>query len=409
MNQEDQQAATLSFYHQTVIERPRGLPGYRPKVWCSVCGKSATEGVDIRCDIANCPNLCHILCLKGKQKFNCEETTELRTTSGIQEAVAFLIADDNTSRIKESSQIDTDLDEQEKLNLLQKEELITIVQNQRSELATIKVQLTHYKSIIDDLPRKRSILVEAISIIDTLVATQASIETVQQRSIASSAIPEKIDEAYKSQIQDSQESSKSSGTPRVQENKVVKERNSHFRLQQQSKQHSRPQQQQRRYQQREYYQKQQNQNWRGDTYTNNYNKSNNHSSYNNRHQDRRERCSTCHRSGHSTENCLSQQYCDYCNKRYHTRESCRLRIADQRQQDFLQTLNQKTTETVNTAIARSLQIHQLHSGYQPPTINQHSRTQYFNPSPNQIYGQQTAYTYNQNGNHQIAPHPPAMQ
>ena len=62
----------------------------------------------------------------------------------------------------------------------------------RQELASKSAQLTHYRNVTDNFVDKRSVLVEALSVWDTLLATRAS-EDIQPRSVACSARPHNMD------------------------------------------------------------------------------------------------------------------------------------------------------------------------------------------------------------------------
>ena len=411
MYHKEQLLPVQCFFHKTLIDRPPGIPGYRPKLWCSVCGKSASIDADHKCEIADCPNLCHSQCLSEKVTFNCENTEDLRSASGIHVAVTFYIGDSNANRASEIESTDTE-EEEDNLNLLGKEELLSIAKKQRKEITTLKTQLLNYKTIIEDLPKKRSILVEALSIIDTLVATQATIEPVQQRSIASTADPVKIDEALGCQNQQSSSTENSIKVARVLQSREKQEQTRETQDQQfrSSKKHSNQQRQQPRQS------KQQQQDWRHQNgYQSYQSRTWNRNSFNrkeypfNRKEqsqynsnrplyNHRDRCYYCNRFGHTSDNCLRQKQCDYCNKRNHTSENCRIRLADHKQQEFLTTLNQRTAETVNSAIARSLQFYHSQGRYQQQSTTSQQRIQ--NPSiptTTNIYGQYPAY-HQQNGN-----------
>ncbi|XP_045131593.1 swi5-dependent recombination DNA repair protein 1 homolog [Portunus trituberculatus] len=108
------------------------------------------------------------------------------------------------STIKRNHQATTDLqtqtdsasqqsveEPQDDLGDLQKEELVKIARNLRKELASSKSQLSCYRSVTAGLADKRVVLVEAVSIVDTLLATLAS-EGLVQQTVACTARPHKI-------------------------------------------------------------------------------------------------------------------------------------------------------------------------------------------------------------------------
>lgn len=80
------------------------------------------------------------------------------------------------------------------LDDIDKEELVTLLRTARKELVSSNAQLAHYRQVTADLEDKRSVLVEALSVVDTLLATRAT-EDFQQRSIACTARPQSIDRA----------------------------------------------------------------------------------------------------------------------------------------------------------------------------------------------------------------------
>lgn len=77
-------------------------------------------------------------------------------------------------------------DNEDDFNPLQKEELKQLVRNLRRGLGTTKSQLTNYTSVTDNLADKRSLLVEALSLADTLLAIHNS-EDIQQMSVSCTA------------------------------------------------------------------------------------------------------------------------------------------------------------------------------------------------------------------------------
>ena len=87
-----------------------------------------------------------------------------------------------------------ELIEGEGLGDLSPKELVALVVNLRRELSTRKDLIKAYSETIDDLSQKRSVLVDALSIADTLIALKQSASVpVEQRSIACTAKPDEIE------------------------------------------------------------------------------------------------------------------------------------------------------------------------------------------------------------------------
>ena len=416
--------------HQSRIERPGGRPGYRPKYWCSVCGKAAKLEVDQACIIDNCRNICHIGCLGEYEVFNCENTSQLRELHGIPHHITYYIdrPDTPAAPVNVEDQDLQDEDSQDELNQLQKEELVVVVKQLRKELSTTKTKLMRYKTIVDELPEKRNILVNAIAIIDSLVATQASIEEVQQRTIASSAYPDRIDQDWEKHIEEHDEVYTWWSAEQTKKGKKTKERKNNLRQpphpprqksplppqhrdhplrrqspppQQHQDQYNKQQprgsyQHQREKQTSQSYQRNQTQDSRKQPYTSHwvkrdyqqqgYTDQTAHVNLVQKAYDRRQtytgsqryfsganKCIECHRQGHTSEKCPKFMYCDYCNRRYHTTQNCRERIADQRQQELVNAVKQNTQETL--AAVRTFQASHTASGQHQFTPTQHTGRQ----------------------------------
>ena len=175
-----------------LIERPTGLCGYRPSSWCAVCGRKADLQKDKQCVGESCPNLCHGRCLGDKAEFNCGDTGHLRGLAGISDPVTFTNRTTLAAPDTPTSTLQIEVDNDDGLDDLPKEDVVRLLRIARQELASKSAQLTHYRSVTDNLVDKRSVLVEALSVWDTLLATRAS-EDIQQRSVACSARPHSID------------------------------------------------------------------------------------------------------------------------------------------------------------------------------------------------------------------------
>lgn len=174
------------------IERPSGLSGYRPAFWCAVCGRKASPQAEKHCVTEGCPNICHDRCLGEDTEFKCSNTGQLRVRLGIDDPVTFHTQ--NTQEAPTLSNLHELVEEEgeDDLAALRKEELVCLVKNLRRDLASTKCHLTNYRYIISGLADKRNALVEALSIVDTLLATYSS-EDKQQRSVACTAKPHKLE------------------------------------------------------------------------------------------------------------------------------------------------------------------------------------------------------------------------
>ena len=54
-----------------------------------------------------------------------------------------------------------------------------------------------------------------------------------------------------------------------------------------------------------------------------------------RQQQQQPRCTQCKRRGHTRSQCTRKSVCDYCNGRFHSSENCKVKRADQRQQELV--------------------------------------------------------------------------
>lgn len=72
-----------------LIARPGGISGYRPAIWCAVCGYKAHIHTTKKCVSEKCPNYCHVNCLGELPNFSCDNTAQLRVEAGIQHLVVF--------------------------------------------------------------------------------------------------------------------------------------------------------------------------------------------------------------------------------------------------------------------------------------------------------------------------------
>lgn len=77
--------------------------------------------------------------------------------------------------------------------------------NLRNELSSTKIQLNRFKNTIKEVLLKIDLLVNALAVIDTLTATQASMEEIHQCSIGCSSKADKVDEEWEKRVEESDE------------------------------------------------------------------------------------------------------------------------------------------------------------------------------------------------------------
>ena len=247
---------------------------------------------------------------------------------------------------------------------------------------------------------------EFLSIIDTLVATQASIEEVQQRTIASSAYPSRIDQDWEKHIEEDDETFIWWTSEKVKKLKGTSEKEADSSRITQQRRNCYPQQEVRQSNQdhhginsgHQLRKNKQNSNKSSNRPRNNFRRQQKfgdapeHLMYTER--DTREynnnnkyytgnltkavgggRCSECHRQGHSSDQCLRRLHCDYSNRKFHTAQTCRERIANKRQQDLIKAVQTSTQETL-------------------AAVRSYHQTQYINPGLQQVRTAQNTGTYN---------------
>ncbi|KAG0723195.1 Peroxidasin [Chionoecetes opilio] len=134
-----------------------------------VCGRKAELNKDLHCIEPECPNLCHSRCHDWKADYNCGTTGHLRERANIRDQVTFTTQDLTHAPRPDPSEPLHDSTEREDLGDLSGEELVAQVVSLRRELASSKGQIKTYSEVIDELPEKRRVLVEALSVVDTVV------------------------------------------------------------------------------------------------------------------------------------------------------------------------------------------------------------------------------------------------
>lgn len=147
---------------ENLIERPKGLDGYRPAFWCAVCGRKANPNTDKQCIPGKCPNLCHVNCLAGEVEYKCGNTGKLRAERGIPDPVTFCSVA-SASQLPLSTPSPPSLphvgsaegEQDRNKHESKKEELEATVEKLQKELAAAKSRLTSYHSVTGELRDKK--------------------------------------------------------------------------------------------------------------------------------------------------------------------------------------------------------------------------------------------------------------
>jgi len=335
-----------------LIARPEGISGISPKKWCSVCGKVGKNPNFIPCDSVNCPNVCHAACSLDGNNFICSNVATLRNSAGISDPIEFV----STKTLPLPSNLDLPDDstginlEKEDLLSTSKEELIDEIQLMRKDYQSTIALGRNLKRFSESLAGTRDSIVQALEFIDSLTATVNNIQEPARRSIACSAIPERIDAECEQTPQ-----TVSGGNPLLYSNKdktlksINAKRASAVKIThnpQATKQSSGLEEIQK-------------------VPPTKQNPAKSKSSF----------CSSCRRRGHTSDNCRSKLNCDFCHKTGHTRADCRTRIAEEKQRSFFSTL---LSEQANQTASLLQSFHsKLVQSVVPPTQIPHYGAGYY--------------------------------
>ena len=185
------------------IDRPKGISGYKPSQWCSVCGKASRGDNAVKCVQLNCLNLCHNTCLADLEHFNCNKVTDLRNSFDIAHPVVYIEEDIHNIETEDTQEETLEQETQERNDLKEKckEELIEVILKLRKEATESRALTSNLKRICKTIASKRDALVEALEFVDTLTATVDSIDETAKKSIACSAIPHRIDEEWQKKVE----------------------------------------------------------------------------------------------------------------------------------------------------------------------------------------------------------------
>ena len=177
----------------SLITRPVGLPGYAPKAWCAVCGKTTANLSTQNCVTTDCPNVCHTDCLNGEENFNCFNVDTLRSAFHIPDAISYVENSDNVNTPE--NYFDNELEN------LEKNELLAMVKKLQADIVRKNSILSFFSTTTADLANKRDAVVSVLDFIDNLLATKTSLEELEVNSIACSACPENIYEDGQSAVE----------------------------------------------------------------------------------------------------------------------------------------------------------------------------------------------------------------
>jgi len=362
--------------NHVLIARPSGLPGYAPREWCAVCGKTTANVDAINCLGTNCPNTCHSECLNGNEVFNCFEVSNLRTSLNIQDRVIHINSGTDNVDAARNNRDEAD----DELLQLGSRELVAIVRRLQTEITRKNSILSFFGSIADNIAAKRDAIVTVLEFMDNITATKSSLEQLEVKTTACSACPDKIDEDWLAATASNQELSAwwTSGKPR-QLRKVCqleKSGNSLIRSEQQLTEETTQAEsggqtlnnQQQNLENRQQQPNRQNISTQHSTETprfqpsryptNKTHPTNNKRPFNSRgnllkrssfvsatsHQQSnynsqsRSYCNYCRKRGHSEEVCKRRLRCEFCLRSGHQTQDCRTKQYEERQERFLRNI-----------------------------------------------------------------------
>ena len=171
----------LSQHHK--IARLRGLSGYPPRQWCSVCGITAVKvNTYVTCVEDNCTNVCHIRCLDDKENFHCEETYLLRSQADIDAQVEYITSNDESNvRAQQDQHTEAEEEDNTDWTIKSKEEIIEEVKQLRHRLRNLEPSQNHLHLIVQQATRRREEVLSVLCWIDQLTAAA---NTVIQANVA---------------------------------------------------------------------------------------------------------------------------------------------------------------------------------------------------------------------------------
>ena len=362
---------------KSLIERPSGISGYRPASWCAVCGRTVSAQTVKPCISQGCPNLSHVECLGEETEYKCGNTGQLRANAGISDPVSPCRQITPSAPPTPSPTDPTEEESDDDLDALQKQELKKVVKNLRRDLTSTQSLLNNYRCVKDYLIGRRRTLVDELSTVDTLLAT-LTFEEKQQRSVACTARPHNIEaeceavtRAARARSPPHSQPSRSSSPPpppppsppspahpaSAQQTSVEEtesattggdttdstahdESAAERQLSsQQGTQEGRGQRPQPRRKKKPAA--------RGTAPRQEASST----------RQQQTRCLQCWRHGHTQDQC-PRKPCEYCQGRYHSSQNCRVRIADEKQQELAQAVRQTSQDTISLLRGVAWQLQQ---------------------------------------------------
>lgn len=308
------------------IQRPKGLPGYTPRIWCCICGRAAKEGNYYVCPGDGCMNKCHKECLGDNEEFLCSMAEDLRAQQSILEPVTYMQHLSNESDVEEA---------EEDLSQKSKEELIGEIKLLRAKIDSYTPVNKYLGRLCQEIGSKRDAIVGVLEWIDNL---SAAINTAGVSLTVEAECQTSPDRSLQENRRVTQNNSRKSWNNKK---KTVKTQNTKHNSAEASTPVVTPQEEEA---------------------TVSGNKSSRQDktktksvSYPSLQQPPRSNtCNVCHRRGHTEDNCRTKLKCDYCGRTGHSVDWCRSRTADERQERLLKTI---VSEQANhtASLLRSLQ------------------------------------------------------
>ena len=341
--------------------------GQCPAIWCSVCGYACrNQPAAKKCENERCVNYCHVSCMTpDAQQFDCAETEQLRLRAGINEPIIY---------IEEEIETNPDLDIDDELDRMSKEQLVENVRKLRSELSSKNSLLSNFNTLTEDLASKRDAVITVLNLIDNVQAIKTSAQTLSTRTIACSAVPEKIDSEWQTKISsdttggigartwwqsrprtigdalsaDSTDPNAAGAQPLSQTTNPRRARstspgnlNEEENLQSPST--------------NQYPRIVHNQNQgTGNSNTRPRNTTQGRTSHQYlRGQTTQITCTHCRKRGHDSSRCRRRQFCEFCRMKGHASDSCRAKQTEERQRTLLEVISEQQARNTEV-LARSL-------------------------------------------------------
>ncbi|XP_050707958.1 uncharacterized protein LOC126993142 [Eriocheir sinensis] len=315
-----------------LVDRPPGIPGYRPAVWCAVCGYKATHNTSTVCVEEHCPNHCHTACLSGAPEYNCGNTGQLRAEAGILHPVTYIEQTPATS----ATNTDPEIVEDSVLDTLSREQLKQIASpasahrpgQQARALGDGQGSQGEVEGEVP-LPEPRattSPLGEAVSHNQSLTSATQSATTSSDAIPSVPSLTSTGSQAQPSLAPPGHGTESGNGRQPTQRRKIQTTAAG-----------------------------------RGTSSPPTSNRQRGDANSQEVEGPREEtRCPKCRRKGHTRLQCPRNLVCSHCQGPYHTAQTCRVRREEERQEALLTAVRQSNQETLAA----------LRGGWQHPQVNQ---------------------------------------